>query len=116
MCSRGSPSAVPLTTSCRAFRGGEVSWQISTRVRPWTPTRCIASRSSAPLPADPLGRCFPAKALLRDCLGDRFAGGFVLNLGELAYRKEQRIMVMPLSGLWSLASSEGVPVVTAKVV
>ena len=30
--------------------------------------------------------------------------GFLLNLGELAYRKEERIMVMPLSGLWSLAS------------
>jgi len=29
--------------------------------------------------------------------------GFLLNLGELAYRKEERIMVMPLAGLWSLA-------------
>ena len=32
--------------------------------------------------------------------------GFLLNLGELAYRKEERIMIMPLSGLWSLASSK----------
>ena len=48
--------------------------------------------------------------LLRDRLGERFIAGFLLNLGELAYRKEERIMVMPLSGLWSLASSEGVPV------
>jgi hypothetical protein len=40
--------------------------------------------------------------LLRDRLGDRFAGGFVLNLGELAYRKESKIAVMPLSALWSL--------------
>jgi uncharacterized protein len=39
--------------------------------------------------------------LLRDRLGDRFAGGFVLNLGELAYRKEDKITVMPLSALWS---------------
>ena len=49
-------------------------------------------------------------------LGKRFSAGFLLNLGELAYRKEERIMVMPLSGLWSLASSEGVPVVPAKFV
>jgi predicted AAA+ superfamily ATPase len=40
--------------------------------------------------------------LLRDRLGDRFAGGFVFNLGELAYRKESKIAVMPLSALWSL--------------
>ena len=40
--------------------------------------------------------------LLRDRLGGRFIAGFLLNLGELAYRKEERIMVMPLSGLWSL--------------
>ena len=33
--------------------------------------------------------------LLRDRLGDRFAGGFVLNLGDLAYRKEDRISVLP---------------------
>ena len=44
--------------------------------------------------------------LLRDRLGERFIAGFLLNLGELAYRKEERIMVMPLSGLWSLASSK----------
>ncbi|MGH3149671.1 MAG: ATP-binding protein [Streptosporangiaceae bacterium] len=43
--------------------------------------------------------------LLRDRLGERFVAGYLLNLGELAYRKEERIMVMPLSGLWSLASS-----------
>jgi predicted AAA+ superfamily ATPase len=40
--------------------------------------------------------------LLRDRLGDRFVGGFVLNLGELAYRKETKIAVLPLSALWSL--------------
>ena len=40
--------------------------------------------------------------LLRDRLGDRFTGGFVLNLGELAYRKESKTAVMPLSALWSL--------------
>ena len=44
--------------------------------------------------------------LLRDRLGDRFIAGYLLNLGELAYRKEERIMIMPLSGLWSLASSK----------
>jgi len=40
--------------------------------------------------------------LLRDRLGDRFMGGFVLNLGELAYHKEERIAIVPLSALWSL--------------
>lgn len=40
--------------------------------------------------------------LLRDRLGDRFVGGFVLNLGELSYRKEDRIAIMPLCALWSL--------------
>jgi predicted AAA+ superfamily ATPase len=44
--------------------------------------------------------------LLRDRLGERFMAGFLLNLGELAYRKEERIIIMPLSGLWSLASSQ----------
>jgi predicted AAA+ superfamily ATPase len=44
--------------------------------------------------------------LLRDRLGARFTAGFLLNLGELAYRKEDRIMVMPLSGLWSLATRQ----------
>jgi uncharacterized protein len=42
--------------------------------------------------------------LLRDRLGDRFVGGFVLNLGELAYRKEDRIAIMPLCTLWALRS------------
>jgi len=40
--------------------------------------------------------------LLRDRLGDRFIGGFVLNLGDLAYRKEDKIAIMPLCSLWSL--------------
>jgi predicted AAA+ superfamily ATPase len=44
--------------------------------------------------------------LLRDRLGERFMAGFLLNTGELAYRKEEKIMIMPLSGLWSLASSQ----------
>lgn len=39
--------------------------------------------------------------LLRDRLGDRFTAGYVLNLGELAYRKEDRIAVLPMSALWS---------------
>lgn len=39
--------------------------------------------------------------LLRDRLGGRFTGGFVLNLGDLAYRKEDRISVLPLCRLWS---------------
>ena len=52
--------------------------------------------------------------LLRDRLGGRFIAGFLLNLGELAYRKEERIMVMALSGLWCLASREGVPTVPAR--
>jgi uncharacterized protein len=41
--------------------------------------------------------------LLRDRLGDRFVGGFVLNLGELAYRKEDRIAIVPLCAVWSLS-------------
>jgi uncharacterized protein len=44
--------------------------------------------------------------LLRDRLGERFMAGFLLNLGELAYRKEEKIMVMPLSGLWALAQTD----------
>jgi predicted AAA+ superfamily ATPase len=44
--------------------------------------------------------------LLRDRLGERFIAGFLLNTGELAYRKEEKIMIMPLSGLWSLTSSQ----------
>ncbi len=40
--------------------------------------------------------------LLRDRLGDRFVGGFVLNLGDLAYNKEDKIAIMPLCALWSL--------------
>lgn len=35
-----------------------------------------------------------------------FLAGFLLNLGELAYRKEEKIMIMPLSGRWSLAASQ----------
>ena len=42
--------------------------------------------------------------LLRDRLRERFIAGFLLNLGKLAYRNEETIMVMPLPGLWSLAS------------
>ena len=47
--------------------------------------------------------------LLRDRLGDRFVGGFVLNLGDLAYRKEDKISVTPLSVLWSLPAPGPVP-------
>jgi pimeloyl-ACP methyl ester carboxylesterase len=47
--------------------------------------------------------------LLRDRLGDRFLGGFILNLGELAYRKEERITILPLSALWSLPNSPALP-------
>jgi len=43
--------------------------------------------------------------LLRDRLGDRFLGGYILNLGELAYRKEDKITILPLSVLWSLPNS-----------
>jgi hypothetical protein len=32
--------------------------------------------------------------LLRDRLGERFIAGFLLNLGELAYRKEETNMVI----------------------
>jgi hypothetical protein len=39
--------------------------------------------------------------MLRDKLGDRFAGGYVLNLGDLAYRKEDRITILPLSRIWT---------------
>lgn len=39
--------------------------------------------------------------LLRDRLGDRFVGGFVFNLGELAYRKEDKIAILPLCTLWA---------------
>jgi hypothetical protein len=52
--------------------------------------------SSSPADADLNGL-----RLLRDRLGDRFVGGFVLDLGELAYRKEDRIAIMPLCALWA---------------
>ena len=42
--------------------------------------------------------------LLRDRLCERFMAGYLLNLGELAYRKEERIMIMPLSGQKSARS------------
>jgi hypothetical protein len=44
--------------------------------------------------------------LLRDRLGDRFIAGYVLNLGELTYRKEDKIAIMPLCALWSLPTTE----------
>jgi hypothetical protein len=49
--------------------------------------------------------------LLRDRLGDRFIGGFVLNLGDLAYRKEDRITIMPLCALWALPRHQSVAVI-----
>lgn len=45
--------------------------------------------------------------LLRDRLGDRFVGGFVFNLGELAYRKEEKIAIMPLCTLWAQQAPGG---------
>jgi uncharacterized protein len=45
---------------------------------------------------------FNGLRLVRDRLGERFIAGFVLNLGELAYRKEDRIAVLPLCRLWFL--------------
>ena len=40
--------------------------------------------------------------LLRDRLGDRFVGGFILNLGELPTARKPKIAGLPLSALWSL--------------
>ena len=56
------------------------------------------------------GSDFSGLRLMRDRLGDRFVAGFVLNLGELAYRKEDRISVLPLCHLWSLSGYHPVPV------
>ena len=36
-----------------------------------------------------------------------FVGGFVFNLGELAYRKEDKIAILPLCTLWALPAGSG---------
>lgn len=38
--------------------------------------------------------------VLRDALGDAFSAGFVLSTGELTYRLDDRIFVMPIDALW----------------
>jgi predicted AAA+ superfamily ATPase len=38
---------------------------------------------------------------LRDRLGDRFVAGVVLNLGDLAYRYEEKLFIAPLDRLWT---------------
>lgn len=65
--------------------------------------------STTPAPQPPRLPNAPARTrldlnglrLLRDRLGDRCIAGFVLNLGELAYRKEDKIAIMPLRALWA---------------
>jgi hypothetical protein len=37
---------------------------------------------------------------LRDAVGDRFAAGVVLHLGQLSYRLADRIRAIPLDRLW----------------
>jgi predicted AAA+ superfamily ATPase len=39
--------------------------------------------------------------LMRDRLGDAFTGGVLLNLGDRAYRIDERIHVLPVSALWA---------------
>lgn len=39
--------------------------------------------------------------MLRDKLGDTFAGGVLLNLGDRAYTIDERIHVLPVSALWA---------------
>lgn len=38
---------------------------------------------------------------IRDQLGDRFVGGVILNLGEMAYRYEEKLYIAPLDRLWT---------------
>jgi len=83
------------------FAVGEILKQVS-----WADEVITAShfRTEAGDEVDLVLETWDGLRLLRDRLGDRFTGGFVLNLGELAYRKESKIAVMPLSALWSLPS------------
>lgn len=37
---------------------------------------------------------------LRDTLGDRFHAGFVLTTGDIAYRHDDKIFVVPIDRLW----------------
>lgn len=37
---------------------------------------------------------------LRDKLGDDFAGGVLINLGNRSYTYEERLHVIPLESLW----------------
>lgn len=43
---------------------------------------------------------FNGLRLLRDKVGDRFVTGVLLNLGDLSYRYEDRILVAPMCTLW----------------
>jgi len=39
--------------------------------------------------------------MLRDRLGERFVGGVLLNLGDLAYKYEDKLFILPMSRLWA---------------
>ena len=38
---------------------------------------------------------------LRDSLGSGFSAGFVLTTGDLAYRADEKIYVVPINRLWT---------------
>jgi hypothetical protein len=46
---------------------------------------------------------------LADRLGDRFAGGYVLHLGQQAYRFGERYMALPLSAMWHDHTEDALP-------
>jgi predicted AAA+ superfamily ATPase len=41
--------------------------------------------------------------ILRERLGDKFVAGIILNLGELSYRYEDKLFVVPMDRLWSVS-------------
>lgn len=51
------------------------------------------------------GDQFNGLRTLRDLLGDRFAGGFVLSTASAGYRYADRLYGLPVSALWSLGSA-----------
>ncbi len=50
-----------------------------------------------------LGRQFTGLAHLRDALGDRFIGGFVLGTADHGYRYAPKLWGLPISALWELS-------------
>lgn len=86
-----------------SFSPGELESRLPTVP---TPAR-LASQGHPPAHAGSL-------AELRDRLGDRFAGGYVLYTGEPAHALVERITALPIDALWSLRPSVRIGRVSAR--